>query len=170
MDILPELTEAGDQHEASSPSLSLSKWLYISHNHLYVSSSGMADATLFYCYLCRDGCVTCISILHCGSCLYILSAIIPCMWTVLASKTLKSTCNVRLFWSENEQGLQGITSSTLACIYMCVCVYVYGWGNSLLITAPIHIDWTRDGGWVDWENTTAGAAGHVWPPLWLHCR
>ena len=67
MDILPELTEAGDQHEASSAGEvvlppTLSKWLYISHNHPYISSSGMADATLFYCYLCRDGCVKCIAI------------------------------------------------------------------------------------------------------------
>ena len=30
---------------------------FVSHNHPYISSSGMADDTLFYCYLCRDGCV-----------------------------------------------------------------------------------------------------------------
>ena len=26
-------------------------------NHPYIGSSGMADATFFYCYLCRDGCM-----------------------------------------------------------------------------------------------------------------
>ena len=39
----------------------------------YISSSGMADDTLFYCYLCRDGCVK-RSHLRCGSCLCSLSA------------------------------------------------------------------------------------------------
>ena len=60
---------------------------FVSHNHPYISSSGMADDTLFYCYLCRDGCVKC-SHLRCGSCLCTLSASntsIPCMWTLFAS-------------------------------------------------------------------------------------
>ena len=36
--------------------------IYVSHNNPYIISSGMADATLFYCYLCRDGCVKHITI------------------------------------------------------------------------------------------------------------
>ena len=39
----------------------------VSHNHPYISSSGMADAMIFYCYLCRDGCVKHSHLCH-GSC------------------------------------------------------------------------------------------------------
>ena len=42
-------------------------YVYVSHNHSYISSSDMADATIFYYYLCRDGCVK-HSHLQCGSC------------------------------------------------------------------------------------------------------
>ena len=30
---------------------------YVSHNHSYISSSGVADATLFYCYLVIKRCL-----------------------------------------------------------------------------------------------------------------
>ena len=41
------------------------KWLCFTQLSLH-KYSGMADTTLFYCYLFRDGCVKC-SHLHCGS-------------------------------------------------------------------------------------------------------
>ena len=38
------------------------KWLYISHNHLYINSSKIMWHLPCHRYLCRDGCVKCIAI------------------------------------------------------------------------------------------------------------
>ena len=46
------------------------KWLYISHNHTYISSNGITYAT-FYSYF-WDGCVKRKAI-YCGSCLCTMS-------------------------------------------------------------------------------------------------
>ena len=99
---------------------------YVSHNHSYLSSSGMADATFFYCYLhvCRAVCVK-HSNLHCGFCLSTLSAsnVIPSMSTLLATTKICSCNNKHLYMTFDNNTfsnqLQGV------CIRVCVYTNVY---------------------------------------------
>ena len=90
---------------------------YVSHN---ISSSGMADATLFYCYLCRDVCVK-HSNLHCGFCLSTLSAsnVIPSMSTLLATTKICSCNNKHLYMTFDNNTFSNYLQGGM---YTSVCI------------------------------------------------
>ena len=129
------------------------KCQYVLHNHPYISSSqGMADATLFYCYLCKDSCVKprvytlgeTYSHLRCGSCLCTLSASntsTPCIWNLLASSFIPLPLPSLHFKKKYTYPVCWALSTE--CAVLCHCKHCHCWFF-------LHFDCASQ--WWEWQH------------------